>query len=34
MNPLERRVRKLEKKGKDDLLEIVRNVVPPNITCV
>ena len=24
----------LEKKGKDDLLEIVRNVVPPNITCV
>jgi UTP--glucose-1-phosphate uridylyltransferase len=24
----------LEKKGKDDMLEIVRNVVPPNITCV
>ena len=24
----------LEKKGKDDLLAIVRDVVPPNITCV
>jgi UTP--glucose-1-phosphate uridylyltransferase len=24
----------LEKKGKDDMLEIVRNVVPQNITCV
>jgi UTP--glucose-1-phosphate uridylyltransferase len=24
----------LEKKGKDEMLEIVRNVVPPNITCV
>ena len=24
----------LEKKGKDDMLEIVRSVVPPNITCV